>query len=69
MSRSAHQAGIDPVVEAIQQTPERLAQFLAIGIGACVLFLTGLADDRWNLSWKFRLALQLSVAIGVVASG
>jgi len=69
LSGSKFLAGIDPVVEAIQQTPERLAQFLAIGIGACVLFLTGLADDRWNLSWKFRLGLQLSVAVGVVAAG
>ncbi len=69
MSGSKHLAGIDPVVEAIQQTPERLAQFLAIGSGACVLFLTGLADDRWNLSWKFRLGLQFLVAVAVVGSG
>ena len=69
LSGSKYLAGIDPVVEAIQQTPERLAQFLAIGIGACVLFFAGLADDRWNLSWKLRLGLQLSVAIGVVAAG
>ena len=69
MSGWKHLAGIDPVVEAIKQTPERLSQFLAIGAGACALFLTGLADDRWNLSWKFRLGLQLSVAVGVVASG
>jgi UDP-GlcNAc:undecaprenyl-phosphate/decaprenyl-phosphate GlcNAc-1-phosphate transferase len=66
---SKYLAGIDPVVEAIHETPGRLAQFLAIGIGACVLFLTGLADDRWNLSWKFRLGVQLSVAVGVVAAG
>ena len=69
MSGSSYLAGIDAVVEAIHETPDRLSQFLAIGIGACVLFLTGLADDRWNLSWKFRLGLQLTVAIGVVASG
>ncbi|MCA9011658.1 MAG: undecaprenyl/decaprenyl-phosphate alpha-N-acetylglucosaminyl 1-phosphate transferase [Planctomycetaceae bacterium] len=69
MSGSGYLAGIDAVVEAIQETPDRLTQFVAIGIGACVLFMTGLADDRWNLSWKFRLGLQLTVAIGVVASG
>jgi UDP-GlcNAc:undecaprenyl-phosphate GlcNAc-1-phosphate transferase len=69
MSGSKHLAMIDPIVEAIQETPNRLAQFLAIGIGACVLFLTGLADDRWNLSWKFRLGLQLSVAVAVVSAG
>jgi UDP-GlcNAc:undecaprenyl-phosphate/decaprenyl-phosphate GlcNAc-1-phosphate transferase len=69
MSGWKHLAGIDPVVEAIKETPDRLSQFLAIGIGACLLFMTGLADDRWNLSWKFRLGLQLSVAVGVVAAG
>ena len=49
--------------------PGLLAELPAIGIGACLLFLTGLADDRWNLSWKFRLGVQLSVAVGVVAAG
>lgn len=44
-------------------------QLWAIGVGACVLFLVGLADDRWNLSWKLRLGLQLAVAGLVVASG
>ena len=69
VSGSRHLAVIDLVIESIQESPERLAQFLAIGIGACVLFLTGLADDRWNLSWKFRLGLQLAVAVSVVAAG
>ncbi|HAP06516.1 MAG TPA: undecaprenyl/decaprenyl-phosphate alpha-N-acetylglucosaminyl 1-phosphate transferase [Planctomycetaceae bacterium] len=44
-------------------------QLLAIGVGAVVLFLTGLADDRWSLSWKLRLGLQLLVACGVAGSG
>ncbi|MFO0975642.1 MAG: MraY family glycosyltransferase [Planctomycetaceae bacterium] len=44
-------------------------QLIAISIGAIILFLTGLADDRWNLSWKFRLGLQLAVAVGVAAAG
>ncbi len=51
------------------ESSQRLLQFSAIAIGAVVLFLTGLADDRWNLSWKFRLGLQLSVAVGVVLCG
>lgn len=51
------------------ESSQRALQFTAIGIGAVVLFLTGLADDRWNLSWKFRLGLQLSVAVGVVLCG
>lgn len=69
MSSLRELAAMDLVVEAIQDSPERLAQFLAIGGGACVLFLTGLADDRWNLSWTLRLGIQLTVAIGVVAAG
>lgn len=44
-------------------------QFIAIACGAVALFLTGLADDRWNLSWKLRLFLQCAVAVGVVAAG
>ncbi|MFM7164470.1 MAG: MraY family glycosyltransferase [Planctomycetaceae bacterium] len=44
-------------------------QLLAIGAGGVVLFLTGLADDRWSLSWKLRLCVQLLVAAGVAGSG
>ncbi|MFN9717759.1 MAG: MraY family glycosyltransferase [Planctomycetota bacterium] len=51
------------------ESSQRVLQFSAIAIGAMVLFLTGLADDRWSLSWKFRLGLQLSVAVGVVLCG
>jgi len=51
------------------QISRLMGQVLAIAIGAVVLFLTGLADDRWNLSWKLRLGLQLSVALGVVLAG
>jgi UDP-GlcNAc:undecaprenyl-phosphate GlcNAc-1-phosphate transferase len=51
------------------QTSRLMIQGLAIAVGAVVLFLTGLADDRWNLSWKLRLGLQLSVAFGVVLAG
>jgi UDP-GlcNAc:undecaprenyl-phosphate GlcNAc-1-phosphate transferase len=51
------------------QTSRLMGQGLAIAMGAVVLFLAGLADDRWNLSWKLRLGLQLLVAIGVVLAG
>ena len=44
-------------------------QTVGISIGGCVLFLTGLADDRWNLSWKLRLGIQLLVAWGVTQCG
>lgn len=41
---------------------------MAIAAGAIVLFMAGLADDRWNLR-EFRLGLQMSVAVGVVLAG
>ena len=44
-------------------------QMTGVTVGAIVLFLVGLADDRWNLSWKMRLGLQLLVAVGVTSSG
>ncbi len=62
-------AAIDEIVQEVQGASHRLTQLAAIGIGAIVLFFTGLADDRWNLSWKFRLSLQLSVAVSVVLAG
>jgi UDP-GlcNAc:undecaprenyl-phosphate GlcNAc-1-phosphate transferase len=49
--------------------PELPRQLVAIAGGAIVLFLTGLADDRWNLSWKLRLGLQVCVAAAVVQMG
>jgi UDP-GlcNAc:undecaprenyl-phosphate/decaprenyl-phosphate GlcNAc-1-phosphate transferase len=44
-------------------------QMTGIAAGACILFLVGLADDRWNLSWKLRLGLQVLVAYGVTRTG
>lgn len=49
--------------------PAARSQMLGILIGAAVLFFVGLADDRWNLSWKMRLGLQVAVATGVTMSG
>jgi len=69
MIRAGQFSGIDQIVDSVQSSTQRLTQFTAIGLGACVLFFAGLADDRWNLSWKFRLALQLLVAASVVLAG
>lgn len=44
-------------------------QMIAIAVGGCALFAMGLADDRWNLSWKLRLGVQLAVAFGVTLGG
>ncbi len=44
-------------------------QVSGISVGALILFLVGLADDRWNLSWKLRLGIQLLVAYGVTQTG
>jgi UDP-GlcNAc:undecaprenyl-phosphate GlcNAc-1-phosphate transferase len=60
---------VQDIVAELSGDSHLLTQMCAIAIGAIVLFLTGLADDRWNLSWKFRLVLQLSVSIGVVMAG
>jgi len=69
LSRRGQWKAIDEIVSSVRGSSELLTQFAAIGAGACVLFLTGLADDRWNLSWQLRLGLQVSVATGVVAAG
>ena len=61
--------GLQDIAAELGNDSRRLIQMSSIAIGAIVLFLTGLADDRWNLSLKFRLVLQLSVAVGVVMAG
>ncbi len=55
--------------EEIATTDGLGSQVWGVVLGGIVLFLVGLADDRWNLSWKPRLLLQLLVAIGVTMSG
>lgn len=60
---------IDELVQELRESDVKIEQIGAILAGAIVLFLTGLADDRWSLSWRFRLGLQLAVALGVVLSG
>ena len=60
---------VDEILQELRGASHLAVQLAAIAAGAIVLFLTGLADDRWNLSWKFRLGLQLSVAVGVVFAG
>lgn len=62
-------AAIDEIFEEVSAEPHRWKQFAAIIAGAVLLFFAGLADDRWNLSWKARLAFQLSIAVGVVSAG
>ncbi|MCA9059461.1 MAG: undecaprenyl/decaprenyl-phosphate alpha-N-acetylglucosaminyl 1-phosphate transferase [Planctomycetaceae bacterium] len=47
----------------------RMLQLATVATGAVLLFLTGLADDRWNLSWKGRLGIQLAVSVATVAAG
>ena len=44
-------------------------QLGGISAGAVVLFVMGLADDRWNLPWKLRLGVQLLVAYLVTRCG
>lgn len=61
--------GFELMDEALSSNPIHVRQLVAVGIGACILFLVGLADDRWNLSWRLRLGFQLAVATGVVLTG
>ena len=69
LNRPPQLQGMDDIRAELGGDLRRRIQMYSIAIGAIVLFLTGLADDRWNLSWKFRLVLQLSVAVGVVMAG
>lgn len=57
------------LVSAIQENHDVSMQLGGIACGSVVLFLIGLADDRWNLSWKLRLGIQLLVAFGVTLCG
>jgi UDP-GlcNAc:undecaprenyl-phosphate/decaprenyl-phosphate GlcNAc-1-phosphate transferase len=61
--------GFNILGDSLAANPLRVRQLTAVCVGACILFFVGLADDRWNLSWKLRLGCQLSVAVGVVLSG
>ncbi|MEO2031536.1 MAG: MraY family glycosyltransferase [Planctomycetaceae bacterium] len=61
--------GFQTLRTALQQDEFQLQQMIAIIIGGAVLFLIGLADDRWNLSWQIRLFTQLGVACAVTAMG
>ena len=62
-------AWIQGLVDNLSQSPTLQRQVVAIGIGATILFCVGLADDRWNLTWKFRLGTQLTVATAVALAG
>jgi UDP-GlcNAc:undecaprenyl-phosphate GlcNAc-1-phosphate transferase len=47
----------------------RLPQLWAVLAGGTVLLLLGLADDRYRLDWRLRLAVQTAVAVFVVLLG
>lgn len=47
----------------VQQTPKL---WIMLGAGT-VLMLLGLADDRWGLDWRLRIAIQAAVALAVVS--
>lgn len=58
-----------PLTQEIAGSAELRWQLAGIVVGAVILFLVGLADDRWNLSWKVRLGIQVLVAYGVTRTG
>jgi UDP-GlcNAc:undecaprenyl-phosphate GlcNAc-1-phosphate transferase len=54
----------DPIFSEIPFLP-----LAAILVGSVTIFLTGLADDIWHLSFKPRLAIQALVALSMVFLG
>jgi UDP-GlcNAc:undecaprenyl-phosphate GlcNAc-1-phosphate transferase len=42
---------------------------VAVLVGAAVLALLGLIDDRYDLPWRTKLPIMLLVAVGIVATG
>ena len=60
---------IQKVAGSLLEDRESAWQMCGIAFGAIALFLVGLADDRWGLSWKLRLGLQLLVAFAVTQAG
>ncbi len=68
-STAKHLVGLESMMAALQADELQFRQVAAILAGGTVLFIVGLADDRWNLPWKIRLVAQLGVACGVTAMG
>jgi len=60
---------LSPMLQGVSESRELQWQLGGIVVGAIILFLLGLADDRWNLSWKLRLGIQVLVAWGVTQTG
>ncbi len=48
---------------------QRVDQLVVVFIGAVVIWVLGLIDDRWGLSPWFRLAVHLAVGLFLVLSG
>lgn len=46
-----------------------MRSLFAMLLGALAMFLTGLADDVWHLSFKPRFVVQALVALGMIAGG
>lgn len=61
--------GFVALLQTLQHDEVQVRQMQAIIGGGLVLFLVGLADDRWNVPWQFRLLTQLGVACAVTALG
>jgi UDP-GlcNAc:undecaprenyl-phosphate GlcNAc-1-phosphate transferase len=59
-------ADIQPFLHNIPYISDRI---LALFLGATLMFVTGLADDRWDLSPRLKLALQIAAALPLIATG
>jgi UDP-GlcNAc:undecaprenyl-phosphate GlcNAc-1-phosphate transferase len=69
LSPAGVSVGLQLLQDVLQDASRNRLPLVAIAVGGACLFLTGLADDRWSLSWRLRLGVQLAVAVGVVAAG
>ncbi len=47
----------------------RLPQLLGIFAGCTIIFVLGIADDRFNLPAKLRLVIQIAACVPIIASG
>ncbi|MCH2201325.1 MAG: undecaprenyl/decaprenyl-phosphate alpha-N-acetylglucosaminyl 1-phosphate transferase [Fuerstiella sp.] len=61
--------GFETLLSTLYRNPALCRQMAAIVTGGTVLFLVGLADDRWNIPWQIRLLTQIGVATGVTWTG
>lgn len=49
--------------------PEQSLKWLSLALGSLIIFVTGFADDLWQLNYKVRLIIQTAVALIMILAG